>query len=115
MRKVIRATTELVLKLPQWAQAHIQHINGLRLQAETLLKRFLDEQTPSKVYTWEPGREDETKRYVQDDRVYFELKDGRRICVALKDDCVELTGYSFGNLQITPHVSNQISVRLSDE
>jgi hypothetical protein len=108
-----QVTTEMVLKLPAWAQKHIQLINGLRFQAEQLLKRFLDFQTPSKIYIWEPSVD--SKKFIQDDRVYFEFKDGRRICVALKGDCVELTGYSFGNLEITPHVANQISVKLSDE
>lgn len=41
----------MVLKLPQWAQKHIQHINGLRLRAELELTSFLSTQTRSKVYT----------------------------------------------------------------
>jgi hypothetical protein len=108
-----QVSAEMVLKLPAWAQKHIQLINGLRFNAEQRLKEYLDGQTPSKVSLWAPLNDE--RKYIQDDRVYFELDNGRKICVNLSGDRIEVTGYGCGPLEITPHVSNQISVKLSDE
>jgi hypothetical protein len=106
--------TEKVLKLPVWAQEHIQLINKLRLQAEDKLKCFLDGQSPTNVYVWESGSEEERFRYIQSDQVVFELENGNQIQVRNEGDSVRIMGIGFGELTIKPHVSNVVGIRHGD-
>jgi hypothetical protein len=107
-----QVTTEMVLKLPQWAQEFINHINRLRFEAEQRLKKSLDGQTPSNVFVWEPWvKAGKDKVFIQSDQVAFKLSTGNVIQVRAEGDHVTVMGIGFGELTIKPHVSNVVTIK----
>lgn len=108
-----QVTTEMVLKLPAWVQNHIQRINGLRFEAEQRLKKYLDDQTPSKVSVRYPLSSE--RKFIQEDFIFFELDNGQKIRVAPCGGHIEVIGVGLGALEIIPAASNAVSIKLSDE
>lgn len=106
--RIKQVTTEMVLRLPAWAQEHINNINRLRFRAEQHLKKYLDDQTPSKVFISEDLSEH--KSYIQNDQVTFELSTGNQIQVRHEGNSIRIMGIGFGELEIKPHVSNVVSI-----
>lgn len=113
MKKGIVYSEEAVKLLPKWAQRMFALCVSERDLAVRKLKNFLDSLSPSKVYTWELL--EDRKHFIQDNQIYFELDNGRKISVRNNGDRIELMGVGWGALEITPHVSNVITVKLSDE
>lgn len=100
----------MVLKLPRWAQEHIQHINRLRFQAEQKLKEYRDSLTPSPVYVREPLTEN--KHFLQTDSVTFEV-DGGTLEACVDDGNLTVRGSGIrSSLAVRPHVSNVVSIGL---
>ena len=93
-------TTEMVAKLPKWAQAHIQTLSRERDLAIRALNKWVDEQTESSVFIDEleslGEQRTETRnspsfkrRYIQTRRMRFECE-GVGLDVYLQDDGISL-------------------------
>src|SRR3954469_25804085 len=105
-------TPEQISKLPKWASQLIADRDRRCRDAETLLRDYLDAQSPSLVYTRSGLRE---KRYIQDDRVRFQLKHGE-VTVALRGDTLEVhADYGTGRLVVVPRVTNVVHLEIEDE
>jgi hypothetical protein len=104
----------MVSRLPVWVKDHVNRANRLRFDAEERLKRHLDTQSPTSVYVWELGSNEERKYYIQSDQVTFELKNGNKIQIRNEVDSVRIMGIGFGELSIKPHVSNVVGIKYED-
>lgn len=74
-----KPTTAQINKLPVWAREHVKEMERQRDVAVSTLNKFVEEQTPSGVFTQdspctgEQAGPVEKRRYLQTKRVYFRL------------------------------------------
>ena len=92
-------TYEEIQKLPKWAQGKINNLVRERDEAVSELARFLDSQTPSKIYSDEmltaglnnDGKElSFARRYMQGHQLPIE-HDGVKLDILLREGCIDLS------------------------
>jgi hypothetical protein len=105
----IEVTAQQIAKLPKWAQDHISQHERRCCNAESSLRDYLDSQSESLVYTRHGLHE---KRYIQDDRVTFKLKNGE-VTIALRDDVLECNAtYGSAQFMLRPWSSNVVHLKI---
>lgn len=118
-------TPDLIAKLPKWAQAHIAEIQGQRDTAVDALKRYVDNQTPSRIFVTDlvctkKGGPDFNKIYIQAPReeVTFDLDETpsiRENQVTIRIDRENRTqlliSASWNQISMFPLASNMIALK----
>lgn len=101
-----------ITKLPKWAQNHIATLERQRDTAVSLLKDFVDTQTPTNIWTWDfSSHSVPVKGFVQSDRVNMRVGQAE-FEVRARADCLEVRAVTSlsSALLIRPCCGNVIEI-----
>lgn len=106
------ATEAAILRLPKHIREYIERCQRREAEAQKTLAEYRDSKTKS--LAWTTGASQETRNYIQDDRIYFDLGIGQLMCVVEGNELriTSLAGDSI--LSVRPWVTNVVVVELRE-